>query len=96
MGTGTLDGNHITRVFVLPERQGKGYGTRIMDELEAKAAASHATAVLDASIPARTLYLHRGYEITGTETWEIEPHDGSPAAKLVYEVMEKTLPRKNT
>ena len=27
VGTGSRDGNHITRVYVLPEFQGKGYGS---------------------------------------------------------------------
>lgn len=34
VGTGTLVENHITRVFVLPEYQGKGYGSRLMEALE--------------------------------------------------------------
>lgn len=34
IGTGSHTDNHITRVYVLPEFQGQGYGSRIMDELE--------------------------------------------------------------
>lgn len=90
VGTGTLDGDHITRVFVLPEEQGKGYGTRMMDALE-RAAQPYGTAVLDTSIPAKALYLHRGYRATGTETWCVEPHDCFPAFRLNYETMEKNL-----
>lgn len=91
LGTGTVEGNHIMRVFVPPEEQGKGYGTRIMDELEAIAARSHSAAVLEASVPARAFYLNRGYRVTGTQTWEIGPCGDLPAATLVYEVMEKEL-----
>lgn len=91
IGTGTLDGNHITRVFVLPDEQGRGHGTRIMDALEAEAAKTHETAVLDSSIPARSLYLHRGYAVTRTEEWNIEATDGFPFVTLTYEVMEKSL-----
>ena len=32
--TCTLEGNRITRVFVLPVEQGKGYGPRMMSALE--------------------------------------------------------------
>ena len=91
VGTGTVKENHIMRVFVLPEEQSKGYGTRIMDELEAIAARSHSAAVLEASVPARAFYLNRGYRVAGTQTWEIEPCDDLPATTLVYEVMEKEL-----
>ena len=34
VGTGCCDANHITRLFVLPEYQGKGYGSFIMNCLE--------------------------------------------------------------
>ncbi|MGN0502499.1 MAG: GNAT family N-acetyltransferase, partial [Ruminococcus sp.] len=34
IGTGSHTDNHITRVYVLPEFQGQGFGSRIMDELE--------------------------------------------------------------
>ena len=34
IGTGTKKENHITRVYVLPEFQHKGYGTIIMKQLE--------------------------------------------------------------
>ena len=90
VGTGTLDGNHITRVFVLPEEQGKGYGTQIMDALE-RAAKPYGTAVLDTSIPAKAIYLHRGYRVSGMETWHVDAHACFPAFKLDYETMEKDL-----
>lgn len=34
IGTGSHTENHITRVYVLPEYQGQGFGSLIMDELE--------------------------------------------------------------
>lgn len=91
VGTGSVEGNHIMRVFVLPEEQSKGYGTCIMDEIEAIAVRSHSAAVLEASVPARAFYLNRGYRVTGTQTWEIGPCGDLPAATLVYEIMEKEL-----
>lgn len=34
IGTGSHTDNHITRVYVVPDFQGQGYGSRIMDKLE--------------------------------------------------------------
>lgn len=34
VGTGSIRKNEICRVFILPEYQGKGYGSRLMDLLE--------------------------------------------------------------
>ena len=36
IGTGTIKEKNITRVYVLPEFQGKGFGTFIMRKLEEK------------------------------------------------------------
>lgn len=86
VGTGSRDGNHITRVYVLPEFQGNGYGSFIMQCLEVEIAKSNSTARLDASLPASCLYEHRGY-LT-------KKHERYPVANgvvLVYEVMEKQL-----
>ena len=35
IGTGCYDGNHITGVYVLPNQQKQGCGSKIMDCLEA-------------------------------------------------------------
>ena len=64
VGVGCADGNHITSVCVLPECQGQGFGSHILDCLEARIAREHETAVLDASLPAVMLYEHRGYKTT--------------------------------
>ena len=66
VGVGCADGNHITSVYVLPECQGQGFGSHILDCLEARIAREHETAVLDASLPAVMLYEHRGYKRRGT------------------------------
>ena len=34
VGTGSIRGNEICRLFILPEYQAKGYGNRLMDLLE--------------------------------------------------------------
>lgn len=86
IGTGSLEGNHITRVYVLPRFQGKGYGTRIMDELEQEIRKGYDRAVLDSSLPAYSLYEKRGYRTVRHEKLRL-PDD----TLLEYEVMEKQL-----
>ncbi len=82
VATGTLDGNHITRVFVKPEYQGQGIGSFIFDTFEKKIF-DHADFVeLDASLAAAVMYEKRGYKTVRHETADCE--NGSI---LVYEVM---------
>ena len=61
VGTGTCTSNHITRVFVLPEFQGKGYGNYIMQQLEDKVLDKNDTVVLVASLLTCRFYESRGY-----------------------------------
>ena len=91
VGTGTLDGYHVTRVFVRPSCQGSGFGSMVMRCLETSASASFETTVLDSSAPAERFYQNRGYRVTGLGTWEIAPEGNLPQATLTYKVMEKQL-----
>lgn len=91
VGTGTLSGNHITRVFVAPRCQGQGYGTALLDKLEAVAGSQTDTVLLDASLPAARFYEHRGYSVTHHELFEVRTQTGSLEAVLVYPLMQKTL-----
>lgn len=86
VGTGSHEDNHITRVYVLPKFQGKGYGSFIMQCLEDEISANYHMALLDASLPACQLYEQRGYRTVKHEKWSVEND-----VVLVYEVMEKTL-----
>lgn len=86
IGTGCYDGNHITGVYVLPDYQKQGYGSKIMDYLEMEISKKHDTVLLDASLSAVCLYEHRGYKTVGHGIYEL-PND----VKLVYEIMEKKL-----
>lgn len=86
IATGACEANHITRVYVLPEEQGKGYGTFIMNQLELHIAQSYNKAILDASLPASSLYEHRGYK-----TLEHGKHYCENNVVLVYELMQKEL-----
>jgi GNAT superfamily N-acetyltransferase len=63
VATGSLEGNYLTRLFVLPECQGNGVGSRVMDFLEGIAFQTFSEARLDASLPAVGMYLKRGYTI---------------------------------
>ncbi len=82
VGTGTLDGGHIKRVFVLPRFQGQGIGTLIMDFLEAEIIKSHGAAWLEASLPAGKFYHNRGYIAKGYEEYPLENEK-----VLVYVIM---------
>lgn len=86
VGTGSREDNHITRVFVDPDFQGKGYGSYIMQQLEDELTPAYDTVFLDASLPASQMYEHRGYRMVKHEKWPVEN-----GAVLVYEVMEKKL-----
>ncbi len=60
-GTVTLTENEIDRLFVLPEFQGKGYGRALLDFAEERIAASYDVIILHASLPAKNVYLKRGF-----------------------------------
>ncbi len=89
IGTGTARQDHITRVYVLPAFQGRGYGSLIMERLEREAARRYASVQLEASLPACLMYEHRGYRTIGHGQWPVEN-----GVILVYEIMEKQLSGK--
>lgn len=84
IGTGTLDGNHIKRVFVLPQFQRQGIGTLIMDFFESEIIKSHGAAWLDSSLPAGKFYNNRGYVTKEYEEYKLENDK-----VLSYEIMCK-------
>ncbi|MDO4298467.1 MAG: GNAT family N-acetyltransferase [Lachnospiraceae bacterium] len=86
VGTGCSDGNYITGVYVLPCYQKQGFGSQIMDCLEAEIIKNHNVVMLDASLAAVCLYERRGYKTVGHGVYELEND-----VKLVYEIMEKKL-----
>ena len=62
LGTGTLVGGEIKRVFVDPTFQKQGFGRRIMQQLEEAAARQGVKTVkLDASLPSQVFYERLGY-----------------------------------
>lgn len=85
VGTGSMKGNHITRVYVIPEEQGHGFGSRIMDELESRIRKNFDSVELDASLPAEAFYERRGYKTVKHESLSIGE------SGMTYKVMEKIL-----
>lgn len=63
VGTGSVSGNEICRLFVLPQYQRKGYGTQIMNKLEYFVYKIFDSVVLASSLPAFQMYLKRGYRL---------------------------------
>ena len=60
-GTITLTNNEIDRLFVLPSFQHRGYGRTLMDMVEEKISTAYDVIILHASLPAKSIYLKRGY-----------------------------------
>ena len=84
VGTVTIKTNEICRLFVLPSYQGKGYGTELLDYAEKEISCQYSKIVLDASLPAKKIYLHRGYRDVEFSIIATENSDF-----LCYDVMEK-------
>ena len=84
VGTVTVSGNHINRLFVLPECQHKGYGRALIDFAEEKISEQYKTIELDASFPAKPIYLKRGYKDVGYDI--IDTPNGD---KLCHDIMAK-------
>ena len=86
IGTVTVADNEINRLFVLPDFQRKGYGRELMDFAEEIIRKKHDLIILDASLPAKQIYLKRGYVTAKYNMIETENGD-----YLCYDVMEKHL-----
>ncbi len=84
VGTGTYTGNHITRLFVAPEYQGRGYGSYMMQQFEKEIFLIYTDAYLDASLAASIFYEHMGYKTVKHEQIDVDDE------VLVYEIMKKT------
>ncbi len=86
VGTVTLKGNEICRLFVLPEYRGKGYGTEMLDYAEGIILSQYPEIVLAVSLPAKSMYRKRGYEDTEFHIIPTENNDF-----LCYDVMVKRV-----
>lgn len=84
IGTVTANGNEICRLFVLPGCQGKGFGTALLDFAEQHIAKQYKTICLHSSLPAKLLYLKRGYRHASSHI--IDTPNGDV---LCYDVLQK-------
>ncbi len=84
IGTGSHTDNHITRVYVLPEFQGQGFGSYIMNELEKEIFSEYDYCELDASLPACIFYENRGFRTVRHVKYDI-----GNGTFMIYEIMRK-------
>ena len=84
IGTGSHTDDHITRVYVLPEYQGHGYGSMLMDELEKEIFKSFDCCVLETFLPVCIFYENRGYK-----TVRHVKEDIGGGKCMIYEIMRK-------
>jgi len=90
IGTGTVAGNEIKRVFVGPVFQKRGLGRLIMQVLEDHAVSAGIGVVkLDASLPSKKFYDSLGYIMLEETFLEVENNK-----RLDYYRMEKRLTDK--
>ena len=91
VGTVTIDGNRLLRLFVAPDQQRKGYGARLLRFAEKEVAQAHEKAILDSSLPAGRFLQGHGYRTRSHELYDIEDSHGMLTAILAWEAMEKPL-----
>lgn len=72
VATGCFVDNHITRIYVLPEHQKKGYGTFIMKNIEVQISEKYDKEYQDASLPAAALYEKLGFSTVKHECYPVE------------------------
>ena len=84
VGTVTVKENEICRLFVLPEQQGKGYGNELISFAENEILRRYDKIILHASLPAKAIYLKRGYKEVGFYSIKTENGD-----YLCYDMMIK-------
>lgn len=86
VGTVTVKKNEICRLFVLPRYQGKGHGRELLEFAEKNIFAKYNMITLSASLPARIIYLNRGYCVT-----EFNIIKANYSDFLCYDVMIKKV-----
>ncbi len=86
IGTVSIKENSINRLFVLPDYQCHGYGSQLMDFAEDIIAGKFTYVHIDSSLPAKEMYLKRGYK--EKKTCRIQADNGDI---LIYDEMEKRV-----
>ena len=87
--TVTVKENEICRLFVLPEYQGKGYGRELISFAENEISKQYDKIILHASLPAKAIYLKRGYKEVEFHSLKTENGD-----YLCYDMMIKQIQNK--
>lgn len=85
VGTGSHNGNYISRVFIHPDFQSHGYGTEIIDYLEKLILHDYENVFLHSSVTGHMFYLKHGYSEKETVNAPI-----SGDAVFRYTIMEKS------
>ncbi len=75
VATVTIDRNEINRLFVLPEYEHKGIGTKLITFSEDNITQQFSIACLHASFAAKEMYLKRGYQHVTFHTKECDGGD---------------------
>lgn len=86
IGTGSIEGQSIGRLYITPEQQNKGYGTAVLSVLENEVAIHYPTSQLEASLPSYDFYLNHGYQPK-----EYNKYNVNNGRVLCYYTMEKHL-----
>ena len=86
IGTVTIFKNDISRLYVDPDYQKQGYGTLLLEFAEKMISEKYDRAVFDCYLPAKSLYLKRGYKEINYNFIKADNGDF-----LCYDTMEKLL-----
>ncbi len=86
VGTVTIKGNEILRLFVMPQYQGKGFGGKLLEYAENVISSNYNEIKIDASFPAKSIYLKKGYKETEYHIIQTQNKDC-----LCYDVMIKQI-----
>ncbi len=86
-GTITLHKDEITRLYVAPGLQGRGYGRALLDFGEKAIGERYGRIRLEASLPAAFIYWKRGYRVVDMLTESV-----GHGSVLCWDVMEKPWP----
>jgi GNAT superfamily N-acetyltransferase len=74
VGTGSLNGQTVSAVYVHPDYQGRGIGTKLMDAVEnAATAQSQGTLSVQSSVTAKPFYARRGFRVVQEGAFGEEP-----------------------
>ncbi len=91
-GTGTIIGSHVKRVFFHPQHLHKGYGKKMMEELESIAHKNNETYIdLHSSFYAKRFYDKLNYKLLKVHGFAVENEE-----RLYYQRMVKILQKQES